>query len=123
MLYEVITSAEIRVNGALVNERPPRLAVERGNAPIAVSVTAQGFEPSELRVIPDRDQAVVIPLLKRPEPVALPPQWDAGDAAPAEAGPEAGRAVSTPENPASSNERRPPRREPPPGSIITEYPE
>ena len=56
--------AEIKISGALVTERPARAAVDRSNVPVDVLVTAEGFRPATLSVVPDRDRAVLVPLTK-----------------------------------------------------------
>lgn len=84
--------ASIRVAGTLVTSDPPRAAVPRGSETITVEVTADGFDPASIRLIPDRDQFIVVPLV-RTAPVSP------------DASPEATTSVRTP---ASSPLRPPP---------------
>jgi serine/threonine protein kinase len=58
--------AAIRVAGRLIRERPPRIQVPRGAAPVPVEVTASGFAASQLEFIPDHDQSLVIALSAAP---------------------------------------------------------
>ena len=112
--------AVITVGGRVVPDRPARVSLARGAGPVDVVVAADGFITARLQAIPDRDQVIVVPLLR--EPVAPPgeatdagrPAHDAGVRSP-------GSAVTFPAVPDAGFKR--PR---PPGTqtgIITEYPE
>lgn len=64
--------ALVLVGGVAATGKPRRASVVRGDAAVTIEVSAVGFEPSKVLVIPDRDRTVVIPLTRIPEPVAPP---------------------------------------------------
>ncbi len=112
--------AVITVGGRVVPERPARISLPRSAGPVELVVTADGFTTARLQAIPDRDQVIVVPLLR--EPVA--PPSEAVDAGPAghDAGVRSpGSNVSVPAMPdAGFKPSRPPSTQ---TGIITEYPE
>lgn len=59
-----VADAIIRVGDTLVQERPARVTVPRATSPIDVSVQASGYESASLQVVPDRDQFMIVPLLR-----------------------------------------------------------
>jgi serine/threonine-protein kinase len=63
--------ATIQIQGHRVSERPARMLVARGRAPLKVEVSAPGFEPALLEVVPDRDHFLVVPLVAE-KPVVPP---------------------------------------------------
>jgi serine/threonine protein kinase len=58
------TEAVIEIGGRVVRERPARVAVPRGGTAVSVVVTATGYETAQLEAVPDRDQFLVVPLIK-----------------------------------------------------------
>lgn len=64
--------ATVRVAGVLAEGKPRRASVPRSETAIEVEVTAEGFEPAKLSVVPDRERGVVVPLTKIPEPLPAP---------------------------------------------------
>jgi serine/threonine-protein kinase len=56
--------AKIRVDGQLIDSRPARASLTRGELPIAVEVSGEGWLASRLDVIPNRDQMLVVPLTR-----------------------------------------------------------
>ncbi len=114
--------ATISVAGREIHDRPARVSLLRATRPVEVRVSAHGFEQARLEAIPDRDQVIVVPLLRLAESAA---SVDAGAApAPQDA------AVATPPSasiavPASVDAGHKPPKPPTTstGSIITEYPE
>lgn len=58
------TSATIRVGGQLIESRPARASLARGEEPVAVEVDAEGWTASRLDVVPNRDQMLVVPLTR-----------------------------------------------------------
>ncbi len=65
--------ATVLIDGVAARGKPRRVSVARSEAAVSVEVSAPGFEPSKISVVPDRDRTVVIPLTKIPEPNAAPP--------------------------------------------------
>lgn len=65
--------AAVKIQGRVVEQRPTRAQVPRGTDPIDVEVLAQGYDRAVIKVIPDRDQFIVVPLVKAaPAPSAAP---------------------------------------------------
>ena len=56
--------AAITIAGKPVVGRPAKAVIARGDDAIIVRAEADGFEASELKVAPDRDRALLIPLTK-----------------------------------------------------------
>lgn len=65
--------SEIRVDGRLIEARPPRIQLPRSEGKVKVRVKAPGFRDAELDVIPDRDVFLVVPLVALP-PADAPPE-------------------------------------------------
>jgi serine/threonine-protein kinase len=139
VVFDVTTQPEapatIRINGEVVRERPARRSLARSNQPIVVEVQADGFEPAKLSAVPDRDQFLIVPLMRRAAPQAAanveaaspgaaPAANALGAAAAASAKPQASQATGKPREPASTSPspggRKP--NKPPGGGVVTDYP-
>lgn len=69
-----LDDAVVTIGGVVVSERPARLQVKRGGTAVAVAVSAPGYQPAKMDVVPDRDRAVLVPLRQaEPEPAASAP--------------------------------------------------
>jgi len=64
--------ATVRVAGVTAEGKPPRAQVPRGDSPVDVEVSAPGFEPAKVSVVPDRDRGLVVALTKIPDPAPPP---------------------------------------------------
>ncbi len=63
--------ANVQVDGRTITERPATITLKRSGVPVEVKITAEGYESADLRLLPNRDQSVVIPLtLVHQQPVA-----------------------------------------------------
>jgi hypothetical protein len=118
-----VDDALITVAGALVEGRPARRDVPRGTEPVDIVVAAEGYERAEVRVVPNRNREVVIPLLERTAPSAsasasAPPP--APEPSPPRA-PQPERATGGP-RPIKPSPAKPPSGKPPKNDIITDYP-
>jgi eukaryotic-like serine/threonine-protein kinase len=60
--------ATVRVGGQRIEQRPARTSLLRSATPVDVEVTAVGFDDAHLAVVPDRDQFIVVPLMRSPLP-------------------------------------------------------
>ncbi len=106
----------VTVGGQLVEARPPKLTLERSDDPVEVVVSAEGYVESRLKIVPDRNRAVLVQLVSVPEPAPAPKEEPAA----------AGRAAASPK-PAGFRPMKPPA---PPASptppnkpgVITENP-
>ncbi len=58
------TAASVSIDGARISTDPPRAILPRSTEPISVQVTAEGFDSATIRLIPDRDQFIVVPLAR-----------------------------------------------------------
>ncbi len=110
--------AKITVGGKVVEARPPRVDVRKGEQPLLVKVEADGYETARVEATPDRDQLVVVPLVKKAAPVASTPPVDvadagAGGAAAKPPGPKTGHPAGTGKTPPKSTGT---------GSLVTDYP-
>lgn len=112
--------AIIMVDGVVVPQRPARVTLPRGTRPVDVEVSAEGYEPAKLQAIPDRDQVMVVPLLRRQE-ASDAAAGSAPSSPPAVAGPDAGTQVVT--HGADAGRKGSAPSPGTTGSIITEYPE
>lgn len=105
-------AAEIRVDDELIETRPPRVKLVRGDQKVKVRVKAPGYRDAELDVIPDRDVFLVVPL------VALPASKAPPEPGPNLSGPSGSAAPSAPsaKRPAAggSREAQNPAEKPPP---------
>lgn len=97
--------ATIKVDGNVVEGDSPRASVDRSDRTVEVSVQADGYEASTVEVIADRDQLVVVPLVRLPTVAPAASSQDAGKRGPPKS---TGRPV-TPKSTAT-------------GSLVTEYP-
>ncbi len=61
-------AATITIGGEVVRSRPARVTRSRDSGSVEVFVSADGFESAKARVSTDRDQRVVVPLVKLPPP-------------------------------------------------------
>jgi hypothetical protein len=116
--------AVIKVDGKVIAGRPARLELQPSTRPLHIEVLAYGYEPAELDAVPDRDQFLVIPLIKsRAEPVA-----SAAARAPASAPPRATGGQPGPQPPVGTDRARPstnPKAESPEQkkpALVTDYP-
>ncbi len=89
--------ATVVIDGVVVTERPARRRVPRGSRPLRLEVGADGFAPVALTVIPDRDRAVEVALL-RPSGGA-PPAAPGSSMSPARAGTTPSAASGSPSDP------------------------
>ena len=103
--------ATIRVDEKVVHERPPRVEVSKGRDTVVVQVEAEGYETARLEAKPDRDQLLVVQLVKKPAPVASsePASSDSG--------------TGGKRNPSGKTGTQPPKpKSTGTGSLVTEYP-
>lgn len=108
------TAATIRVAGTLITSDPPRITVPRGDGTIEVEVRAEGFDRASIRLIPDRDQFIVVPLVKTSPDAAVDP---VPSARPPTSGPV--RPPQVPSAPAIRPSASPPTT---PTGIVKQYP-
>ncbi|MCA9641122.1 MAG: protein kinase, partial [Myxococcales bacterium] len=114
--------AEIRVDGRLIENRPPRVQLPRSEAKVKVRVKAPGFRDAELEVIPDRDVFLVVPLVAAPSADAPPepgPDLSGSSAASAEV------PSSKPQNARPKDTHKPnpkPTAAPAHGPLVTDNP-
>ena len=105
-----VAGARITIGGRPVEGNPARRELERSSDPVEVVVAAAGYQSAEVEVIPDRNRAVVVPLLRVPAAPA------SASVAPAQPSVEpVGRPLGRPPSPPSPAKS-------PPGDIITDYP-
>ncbi|MFW5738907.1 MAG: protein kinase domain-containing protein [Myxococcota bacterium] len=110
--------ATITVQGQRVDERPPRVELPKGEEPVWVEVEADGYERARIEARPNRDQLVVVPLMKKAPPVASSAPADSSNPG---AGGSAGRRAGPPkQGPTGPN--KPPPKSTGTGSLVTEYP-
>ena len=65
--------ARIVVAGKPVTGTPARATLPKSDAPVTVSVNAEGYRPAKLSLPADRDRALMVPLAKvAPPPSAAP---------------------------------------------------
>ena len=57
--------SKIEIDGREITGRPARAQLPRGDAPVNIVVTAEGYQPARLGVVPDRDHSLVVPLTKQ----------------------------------------------------------
>lgn len=60
--------ATVVIAGVSARGKPRRATLPRSDVAVTIEVTAPGFEPSKVSVVPDRDRGVVVPLTKLAEP-------------------------------------------------------
>jgi hypothetical protein len=116
--HPAVAAAKVTIGGQLVDGSPARREMKRGSEPVEVVVVAAGYHRAEVRVIPDQNRTVVVPLL--PEEPPSPPS----SAATALSDPVAPPRTEEPDQPrpARPPPGPPPAAKPPPGDIITDYP-
>ena len=117
-------AAEILVDGTLVDARPPRVKLPRGDRRVIVEVKAPGFRDAKLEVIPDRDVFLVVPLVSLPPKTPAPePGPDLAGASPAASEGQPKAAKGPVGRPAATHEAAPsaktaPNRDP----LVTDNP-
>lgn len=122
-------AATVTIDGQVVPGHPARRRMPRGQSSVRVQVQAPGYQSTALLVIPDRDQSLVVPLVKL-APVPLPtvsagldvptqPRSPGGAPSP---GAPAGKPPPRNPPPGKPSPEKPPPEKPPPGKIVTEYP-
>ncbi len=98
--------ATVKVDGNLVGD-PPRAVVDRNGKHVMVVVEAQGYETARVEAVADRDQLVVVPLVRVAPPAVSSAVTDASARKPGSKGP--GGKSTAPKSTAT-------------GSLVTEYP-
>lgn len=58
-------SAKISVGGKIIDERPPKVSLDKGDDPVEVLVSAPGYVESRLKIAPDRNRSVLVQLVKQ----------------------------------------------------------
>ncbi len=112
-----VEGAQITIAGQSVEGNPARRELDRSSDPVEVVVAADGFQRAAVRVIPDQNRAVVVPLLRVETPA---PSASASLAPPPPSAPPAtgtGRPA-----PARTSSRPSSAAKPPSGELITDYP-
>jgi serine/threonine-protein kinase len=119
--------SEIRVDGKTLRGRSVRTYLAHASQPVHVEVNAPEFDAASLDFVPDRDQFIVVPLLRSaassapdaassaPPPAAVVERPSKPDLRPSSAASSTGRSASPSPSPASS-------RPVSPGAIVTAYP-
>ena len=102
-------NARITVDGKPI--QGTRATLKPSNTPVSVSVEAKGYRAARIRVIPDENRTLVVPLTK------VTPTAKA-----AASGSDAPRASSPSAKPAPKPRGSKPRGRSKPGSLVTEYP-
>jgi len=121
--------AEIRVDGKGTRGRSTRSYLPTGKTPIQVLVSAPDYETASLDVVPDRDQFIVVPLLRTAASSAAPVLSASGGAPVLSANVEHSARVDL-RPPATSSSSRLSSSSPSassprpvsPGAIVTDYP-
>ncbi len=93
--------AIIEIDGKRATGNPARTEILRSATPVSIRVTAEGKAPAELKVVPDKDRSVVIPLTDKPKPAP---------------------SASTPKPKPASGGPRPGPKPQKPGNLVTDYP-
>lgn len=105
LLQPDVAGAHVEINGTAATGKPARSSVPRGETPVSVRVTADGKLPAELRIVPDKDRSVVVPLADVPKRPAL---SASAPVKPVRAG------TSTAPKPGGTRNK--------PGDLVTDYP-
>lgn len=105
LLQPDVAGARVEINGTAASGKPARSSVPRGEKPVTVRVTAEGKLPAELRIVPDKDRSVVVPLADVPKGPA--------PSASAPAKPVRGGTPTAPKPGGTRNK---------PGDLVTDYP-
>ena len=93
--------AIVEIDGKRATGNPARAELARSTTPVAIRVTAEGKAPAELKVVPDKDRSVVIPLTDKPRPAP---------------------SASTPAPKPTRRGPRPTPKPQKPGNLVTDYP-
>ena len=71
--WQPSVNAELTLDGRAIKERPARVKVPRSERPAVLRVQAPGFEVAKLKVVPDQDRDLIVPLTRKRAPEAARP--------------------------------------------------
>jgi hypothetical protein len=66
-------TAQVQIAGKTVTGNPARATLPRNDKPVAISVTAEGYQPARMTLPADRDRTLMVPLAKLAKLPSVPP--------------------------------------------------